>query len=115
VTGIIQTWNDERGFGLILPLIGRPSDVELVFAHISGVVGRAPGETAGLPTGCEVDFQLVRSANGRPQAACIRPRTLSAKVLLKRAKLESAPHPAPVSQTTGETVALPVGRADRLP
>ena len=115
MVGLIQGWNDRRGFGWILPLVGRPHDVDLVFAHVTAVIGRAPGETAGLPVGCEVDFQLVRRADGRPQAASIRPRTLNAKVLLKSGTMNSAPHPEPVAQTTQETVALPVGRTDRTP
>lgn len=58
--GILQRWDDARGFGFIAPTRGGAE----VFVHIS-----AFGERAAKPTpGETVSFELGRGKDGRPQA-----------------------------------------------
>jgi len=69
MTGIVQSFNDQKGFGFIKPLIGRPNDVENVFFHQSQFPmknGRRPIP----PVGAEVRFDLCRSDRGDGQQAC---------------------------------------------
>lgn len=79
MTGIVERWIG-RGYGFIKPLIGRPGQVESVFVHIT-----ACEHQRALPAGAEVSFALCRGRDGRLQAANVKLRTLSAKVLLARA------------------------------
>ncbi len=58
--GILQRWDDARGFGFIAPTRGGAE----VFVHIS-----AFGERAGKPVpGEALSFELGRGKDGRPQA-----------------------------------------------
>lgn len=78
--GIIQKYDAVRGFGLIAPLIGKPDSAVLVFFHCSAIVGHRRGEEPGIPTGAEVEFDLVRGDRG-PQAANVRLRILKSSAL----------------------------------
>jgi CspA family cold shock protein len=116
MTGIVKSYNNSRGFGLIAPLIGKPDSAALVFFHCSAIVGRKRGEESGLPTGAEVEFELVRGDRG-PQAANVKLRTLNGSVLqtTSRDRVKSAPYPAPVAQTTwGRSPCSPVEQTARL-
>jgi cold shock CspA family protein len=105
--GIVEHFNHARAFGLIKPLVGRPNDAGLVFFHITSIVGHNGG-ACGIPAGAEVSFDLCRGAkSGRPQAANVRLKTLSSKVLLKSDTMKVALLPASVEQTAMESVALP--------
>lgn len=35
MTGIVKSFNDAKGYGFILPLVGKPDDAEWVFFHMS--------------------------------------------------------------------------------
>jgi len=77
MTGLVKRTEDERGFCLIAPLIGKPGEAGLVFCHVSQCPnGMLP------PQGCEVEFELVRYEGGNgTQAANVRLRTVSQKRL----------------------------------
>lgn len=78
MTGLVTRFDPKRGYGFIQPLIGKPNQTEDVFVHASAIIG---GGT--LPEGAEVTFQVVRGAQGRPQAANVKLRTLRARSLRK--------------------------------
>lgn len=77
MTGLVQSFDADRGFGFIKPLIGKPNEVKNVFVHVSQVAERKP-----LPVGAEVRFDLVRGEQG-PQAANVTLRHLRGNVLLE--------------------------------
>lgn len=108
MTGIVKSYNTERGFGLIQPLVGKPNSAALVFFHCSAIVGHRRGEEGAIPTGAEVEFDLCRGDRG-PQAANVRLRVLNSSALQGPfcGRVESALLPASVEQTARESVALP--------
>jgi len=68
MTGIVQSFNDQKGYGFLKPLIGKPDTVEPVFFHQSQFAmknGRRPIP----PVGAEVRFDLCRSDRGNGQQA----------------------------------------------
>ena len=69
--GIIARFDTRRGFGWLRPVLDRPGAVEIFF-HRSVIE-----DSGNLPTGCEVEFELVKSIRG-PQAYHVRaiPATL---------------------------------------
>jgi cold shock CspA family protein len=78
--GIVTKYDAGRGYGLIEPMIGQPNSAALVFFHVSAIAGRTPGEDPAIPTGAEVEFDLVRGDRG-PQAANVKLRILKSSVL----------------------------------
>ena len=63
--GVIQSWNDERGFGFIAPRLGG----EPVFVHV-----KAFGPRDGRPSiGQAVSFEVETGARGRKRATAVRP------------------------------------------
>jgi cold shock CspA family protein len=60
LSGILRSWNDERGFGFIAPTHGGAE----LFVHISAL----PRDGSRPVTGESVTYELGRGANGRPQA-----------------------------------------------
>jgi cold shock CspA family protein len=68
VNGLVEKFNNRRGYGLVRPLIGKPKETPLVFFHVSAIKGRRRGEDAGVPIGAEVSFDLIRGKDGKPQA-----------------------------------------------
>src|ERR1039458_691076 len=116
MTGIVKSYNNSRGFGLIMPLIGKPDTAPLIFFHATSIVGRKPGEDGGIPAGAEVEFDLCRGNRG-VQAANVKLRILNGSVLqtASRDRVKLAPHPAPVAQTTeGRSPCSPVAQTTRL-
>jgi cold shock CspA family protein len=87
VTGILNRWNEQGGYGFIKPLIGDPDAAE-VFVHATGIAGLKPGERASIPEGAEVKFDLVRGKEG-PQAANLRVLTLNGEILRRTPLLRS--------------------------
>ncbi len=64
-TGIVKSFNDERGFGFILPLDDNSGDV---FFHIHGL---APG--CPIPEiGDRVEYLVGSGRDGRPRAERVR-------------------------------------------
>lgn len=61
MSGVLTTWNDERGFGFVAPSVGGPD----VFVHISAF---AIGATRPVE-GDEVGYELEFSPEGKPRAA----------------------------------------------
>ncbi|MCE4555657.1 cold shock domain-containing protein [Roseateles cellulosilyticus] len=59
-SGILRSWNDERGFGFIAPTQGGPE----LFVHISAF----PRDGSKPVVGETVSFERGRGADGRPQA-----------------------------------------------
>ncbi len=67
MNGIIRSYNVDRKFGLINPLVGDPNKSAPVFFHLSTCLdGVAP------PRGAEVTFKLCRGPEGQPQAFDVR-------------------------------------------
>lgn len=61
--GVLEEWNDERGFGFIQPVAGGPR----AFAHVSAFPrGRRP------VAGSRVAYAMARDERGRTQAADVR-------------------------------------------
>jgi uncharacterized membrane protein YsdA (DUF1294 family)/cold shock CspA family protein len=61
--GVLADWNDDRGFGFIVPADGGSR----VFVHVSAFPrGRRP------VTGCEVTYAEVRDERNRPRASQVR-------------------------------------------
>lgn len=77
--GKVLSYNPDRCFGFIQPLIGKPGTVEKVFFHRSGL----DHGLNGLPIGARVRFKLTDGMDGRPQAACIQLVEASVKRLFK--------------------------------
>ncbi len=80
MTGIVVSYNADRGFGFIQPLIGRPDDTPNLFFHWSAIQGSATGRPQGIPRGTEVSFILVRAERG-VQAANVTIQALKATAL----------------------------------
>jgi cold shock CspA family protein len=59
-TGILRSWNDDRGFGFIAPTHGGAE----VFVHISAF----PRDGARPTVGEKLTYELGRGKNGEPQA-----------------------------------------------
>ncbi|HET8897170.1 MAG TPA: DUF1294 domain-containing protein [Rhodanobacteraceae bacterium] len=64
LVGKISEWNDERGFGFIVPTGGD----ERAFLHVSAMKSRARRPAVGDP----VTYTLRKDAQGRPQAIAVR-------------------------------------------
>jgi cold shock CspA family protein len=60
LTGILRSWNDDKGYGFIAPAHGGPE----LFAHISAFARDGTRPTVGET----LSFELGRGANGKPQA-----------------------------------------------
>lgn len=60
LTGVLTTWNDDRGFGFVAPTIGGAD----VFVHISAFPEGAPRPVKGD----EVRFERELSPDGKPRA-----------------------------------------------
>jgi len=58
--GVLSTWNDERGFGFVTPVVGGAD----VFVHISNFPEGSPRPVAGD----EVGYLLEFSPEGKPRA-----------------------------------------------
>lgn len=102
MTGIIRRYNEQRGYGFIQPLIGKPDSTADVYFHITAILGRQPGDRGGVPIGAEVEFDLARGDKG-PQAANIRLRRLGGNALTRRESVytqASTSESGPVAQTT---------------
>ena len=86
MTGLVKMFGVEGGYGVISPLIGKPSDAADIFFHHSAILGRAPEDRGGgIPAGTEMDFILVRSdRESGVQAANVRIKKLKSSVLLQR-------------------------------
>jgi cold shock CspA family protein len=61
LSGILRSWNDERGFGFIAPTHGGAE----LFVHISAL----PRDGSRPVAGDSVTYELGRGKNGKPQAA----------------------------------------------
>jgi cold shock CspA family protein len=86
LTGIVKSFNGT--FGFIQPLIGRP-DADRVFFHVSAICRDKDNPEPAIPKGAEVRFDLVRSDDGRPQAANVRLETLNGNVLASEKRLKT--------------------------
>ncbi len=62
-TGILDHWNDERGFGFI-----RTDEGERIFFHISALVPTAPRPNIGDV----LNFAMGKGSDGRPAAVAVR-------------------------------------------
>lgn len=63
LSGKLQTWHDDRGFGFITPMNGGPE----IFAHISAF----PQDGSRPTQGEQLSYELGRARDGRPQAVNI--------------------------------------------
>jgi uncharacterized membrane protein YsdA (DUF1294 family)/cold shock CspA family protein len=59
-TGVVKTWNDQRGFGFASPVLGGPD----VFVHVKAL---SP-ESARPQVGDTLSFELERGHQGKPRA-----------------------------------------------
>lgn len=79
MTGLVTFMNEERGFGFIKPLIGKPDSKETIYFHMAqfrrDTDGRRP---APPPVGAELRFDVCRGEKG-PQATNIELVTLRLK------------------------------------
>ncbi len=92
MSGVLTTWNDERGFGFVTPAVGGPD----VFVHIS-----AFGQGQPRPMqGDEIGYELELSPEGKRRAG--------RATLLSAAAGRRAPVAAPYVRLT------PTKRASRL-
>ena len=57
-TGIVKKFNQKRGYGLLFPLGEKPEGTDLIFFHLSQLIG-----TRSVPVGAEVRFRKVRADN----------------------------------------------------
>jgi len=82
--GIVKKWHPEKKYGLILPLIGKPDEVQLVFVHRTGLV-----RGQGLPVGALVEFELAKSERQRDHSGVqainvrIKKQNINPNVLFK--------------------------------
>ncbi|RQP09386.1 MAG: DUF1294 domain-containing protein [Microbacteriaceae bacterium] len=60
MSGVLTTWNDERGFGFVSPAVGGPD----VFVHISAFGADDPRPVQGD----EIGYVLEYSREGKPRA-----------------------------------------------
>ncbi|WP_222942222.1 cold shock and DUF1294 domain-containing protein [Protaetiibacter sp. SSC-01] len=60
MSGVLTTWNDERGFGFVAPAVGGPD----VFVHISAFGPDDPRPARGD----EIGYELEYSPEGKPRA-----------------------------------------------
>jgi cold shock CspA family protein len=88
MTGIVKNWNRQRAFGLLMPLIGKPEEVELVFCHRNALLDGL----STLPDGVEVTFDLARADGGRVQAVNVRLKVqkIKSNVLLRHSPEQAA-------------------------
>jgi Cold shock proteins len=84
MTGLIKNYNSVKGYGFIIPLIGKPDTTEAVFFHVSSVLGRQRGQEPVIPRGAECSFDLVRAERGGVQATNVCIRHLSGSALIQR-------------------------------
>lgn len=59
--GVLTTWNDDRGFGFVAPVVGGAD----VFVHITAFPEGAPRPVAGD----EIEYLLEFSREGKPRAS----------------------------------------------
>jgi len=76
-TGILRTWNDERGFGFIAPSHGGPE----LFVHLSAF----PRDGSRPVVGETVSFELGRGHDNRPQAVNVVRSMVGSKAPPRRA------------------------------
>jgi len=94
MTGIVKSFNAEKGYGFLLPLIGRPDTVEPIFFHASAFKRKNGERAAPPPVGAVLRFDLCRSDKGRGVQACnIELETQGLKLALER--------PAPLHRFPG--------------
>ena len=67
-TGILRTWNNDRGFGFIAPTHGGPE----LFVHISAF----PSDGSRPVEGESVTYELGRGRNAKPQAVRVLRRAI---------------------------------------
>ncbi|MFT4283918.1 MAG: cold shock and DUF1294 domain-containing protein [Protaetiibacter sp.] len=91
MSGVLTTWNDERGFGFVAPAVGGPD----VFVHISAFGEGDPRPLAGD----EIGYELEYSREGKPRAG---------RATVQSAVPRPAPEPAPHPRLA------PTNRASRL-
>jgi cold shock CspA family protein len=65
--GLVKWYSPEKGYGWIMPLIGKPDSTPDLYFHISAV-----RDGLALPAGARVSFVIVRGTEGRQQAADIQ-------------------------------------------
>jgi cold shock CspA family protein len=62
--GRVAEWNDDRGFGFVMPNGGGAR----VFLHVSALASRASRPSVGVL----ITYELGRSSDGRPRAEAVR-------------------------------------------
>ncbi len=67
--GRITEWNDDRGFGFVVPNGGG----DRAFVHVTAFARQPSRPATGLP----VSYELVRDGKGRLNACAVRPATAS--------------------------------------
>jgi len=70
MTGIVKSFNAEKGFGFVTPLIGRPDTVEPIFFHIANFKRKNGERAAPPPVGGVLRFDVCRSDRGRGVQCC---------------------------------------------
>ena len=95
IEGVLKSWNDERGFGFIEPVLGGQD----VFVHIKAF---APG--GGRPQeGLRLTFEIESSATGKKRAKNVQPDLRYARSARARRYRDS-----PVQWGTASYFAIPV-------
>lgn len=70
LTGILRSWNDDRGFGFITPKNGGAK----IFVHISAL----PRDGSRPTSGERVSYELGRDKDGKPRAVNVQRDAISA-------------------------------------
>lgn len=83
LTGVLRSWNDDRGFGFIAPSHGGTD----IFVHISAF----PRDGSRPTVGETVTYELGRGKNGQAQAASVLRQALES-----RPRKQVVPKSAPV-------------------
>jgi len=104
LSGTLKSWNDDKGFGFILPQAGGPQ----VFLHISAMRGERRPQVGDLML-----YTLSSEPGGRPRASHARLPGLALDEPAIRQKPRTVARPAPrrrasASPTTGRPLHLPL-------
>ena len=68
MTGIVQFFDADRGYGFVKPLIGKPEDTTLIYCHVTAFRRTNGQRPAPPPIGAELRFDVCRGERG-PQCA----------------------------------------------
>ena len=101
LTGILRSWNDDRGFGFFAPTPGGPE----LFVHISAFPKDGSRPTVGEP----LIYELGQGKNGKPQAIKAYRRAIAARVGRQNARSAAKPRRSLISTVVSLALVVGVG------